>query len=141
MTTPFLISDLKRDEGLRLAAYQDSVGVWTIGYGHTPATPGGTWTQAQAEQALGDDIATAEAGLDKAAPWWRTLDDVRQDVLAEMAFNLGVAGLLEFKVMLADVRAGAFGLAAAAMLMSQWADQVGERAMRLSILLEKGARP
>jgi lysozyme len=141
MTTPFLIGDLQRDEGLRLTAYQDSVGVWTIGYGHTPATPGETWTQDQADAALGADIAAAERGLDEALPWWRALDDVRQDVIVEMAFNLGVAGLLQFKIMLADLRAGAFGLAAAAMLMSRWADQVGDRAMRLSILMEKGARP
>jgi lysozyme len=142
MTTPFLVDDLEGDEGLRLTAYQDTVGVWTIGYGHTgpEVVPGLVWTDDEASDALGADIARAEASLDAQLPWWRTLNDVRQDVIVEMAFNLGVGGLLRFKHMLADVEAGLYGLAAAQMLMSEWADQVGARAMRLSILMEHGVR-
>ncbi|MGH7024515.1 MAG: glycoside hydrolase family protein [Caulobacteraceae bacterium] len=165
MTTPLLNLDLQRDEGLRLEAYPDplsplakhlndparypgdpatlSGAPWTIGYGHTGSDvrPGLTWTVFQALQALGVDIQRAEGELDRALPWWRSLNDVRQDVLVEMAFDLGVAGLLGFKKMLADVKAGLFGLAGARMLMSEWADQVGDRAMRLSILMEHGERP
>ncbi|MGP9557228.1 lysozyme [Psychrobacter sp. AOP7-A1-24] len=54
---------LKDSEGLRLKAYQDTGGVWTIGYGHTSAAggmkvyPGLTITRAQAEQLLRDDLA------------------------------------------------------------------------------------
>lgn len=54
---------LKDSEGLRLNAYQDGGGVWTIGYGHTSAAgglkvySGVTITNAQAEQLLRDDLA------------------------------------------------------------------------------------
>ena len=57
------IALLKEHEGLRLKAYQDTGGVWTIGYGHTSAAggmkvyPGLTITRAQAEQLLKDDLA------------------------------------------------------------------------------------
>jgi lysozyme len=145
MTTPFLMDDLKRDEGLRLTAYPDpdtDAAPWTIGYGHTgPEVHRGlTWTQDQAETALTADVAAVIAQLNAALPWWRSLDDARQDVLANMAFNMGLAGLQGFKVFLADCQMGRFGLAAAQMLMSRWAEEVGERAMRLSILMEHGAR-
>lgn len=44
---------IKRFEGCRLEAYQDIVGVWTIGYGHTKtAKPGLTWTQEHADTQL-----------------------------------------------------------------------------------------
>jgi lysozyme len=55
-------------EGCRLQAYQDSGGIWTIGYGHTLGVkPGDVITQAQAEQYLREDLADAEAVLNKAA--------------------------------------------------------------------------
>ena len=146
MTTPFLFDDLRRDEGLRLKAYPDALSgaaPWTIGYGHTGPgiREGVTCTPADAEAWLEADLAFVEARLDAQISWWRSLDDVRQDVLAEMAFNLGVAGLLNFHVMLADAQDHRFAMAAAAMLMSEWAGQVGDRAMRLSILMKTGVRP
>jgi lysozyme len=55
-------------EGCRLQAYQDSGGIWTIGYGHTLGVkPGDVITQAQAEQYLREDLADAEAVVNKAA--------------------------------------------------------------------------
>lgn len=57
------IEHLKLSEGLRLKAYQDTGGVWTIGYGHTSAAGGLkaynglSITHAQAEQLLKDDLA------------------------------------------------------------------------------------
>lgn len=146
MTTPQLFDDLRRDEGLRLEAYPDPLtgeAPWTIGYGHTGSDvrPGITWAADEAEMSLVADVDQVMKRLDRVFPWWRSLDDVRQDVLVEMAFNLGVAGLLNFHVMLADCQSGRFDMAAAAMLMSEWAGQVGDRAMRLSILMKTGKRP
>lgn len=57
---------LKESEGLRLEAYLDPVGVWTIGYGHTgevdgkPITRGMTITQEKADELLEIDILVAE---------------------------------------------------------------------------------
>src|ERR1044072_792728 len=102
MTTKHLITDLMRDEGLRLKAYPDPLSggdPWTIGYGHTgpEVKPGLVWTHQQARDALEADIADHVADLDKRMPWWRDLDDVRQDVLANMCFNLRIVGLSGFK--------------------------------------------
>ena len=69
------------------------------------------------------------------------LDDVRQRVLLDMAFNLGVVGLLSFKRTLGVIEAGRYELAAAMMLDSKWAGQVGQRAERLSRMMATGKDP
>lgn len=136
---PILIADLKRDEGLRLKAYQDTVGVWTIGYGHAHVAPGTVWTEAQAEAALIDDVASHNAELAKALPWVAGLDPVRRRVLQNMAYNLGVQGLLGFRNTLEYVRQGDYGRAADGMLASKWAGQVKGRATRLAQQMRTGA--
>jgi len=132
MTTANLIPDLEYDEGCRLSAYTDSVGVVTVGYGHAHVHPGTVWTQAQATAQLQADVAHTEASLDIQLPWWRKLDDLRQDVVAEMAFNMGVTDLCQFKHTLAAIQAGAWQQAHDGMLASLWATQVGQRANRLA---------
>lgn len=132
MTTANLIPDLKRDEGLRLSAYQDTKGIWTCGYGHAYVHPGTVWTPDQASQMLAADVAHTEAALDVQLPWWRSQDDVRQDVIAEMGFNMGVTTLCQFHNTLAAVKSAQWAQAAAGMLHSDWAREVGERADRLA---------
>lgn len=143
MTTPYLLADLRQDEGLRLHAYPDPLSggePFTIGYGHTgPGIHLGlTWTLVQAEAALVADVGTVFDGLDAHLSWWRTLDDVRQDVICNMAFNLGVGKLLGFKNTLAMIRTGDYAGAASNMLLSAWARQVGARARRLSVQMRTG---
>lgn len=132
MTTANLIPDLQRDEGLRLSAYQDTLGFWTIGYGHRPSAPGVVWTQAQSVAVLFADVQHKENVLDVILPWWRGLDDVRQDVIAEMAFNMGVSALSQFHNTLKAVQSEDWQKAHDGMLASLWARQVGERAVRLA---------
>jgi lysozyme len=138
MTTPALVADLKRDEGFRSHAYRDTGGVWTIGYGHAGADADWVWDEPRAAAQLAVDIDRAESGLDRDLPWWRTLDDVRQDALANMAFNLGAGGLLGFRRMLAALEAGDWAAASAQMLLSRWASQVGTRAARLAAMIRTG---
>jgi lysozyme len=144
MTTPGLLEDLRRDEGFRERAYQDTREVWTIGYGHARAQPGWVWTRAVAEAQLAADVSRTESELDHALPWWRSLDPVRQDALANMAFNLGVEGLTRFRHMLAALQARDFVHASAQMLVCDWARDppqgVGERALRLAHMIRTGAR-
>lgn len=143
---PALIAQLKIDEGLRLKAYQDTVGVWTIGYGHTgPEVKRGlTWTREKAEAALIEDILEHNAKLAAALPWVGGLDPVRRRVLQNMAFNLGIGsaatgeGLLGFKNTLEFVRTGQYDKAADGMLASKWARQVGNRAVRLAKQMRTG---
>lgn len=140
-TTPdaALIAQLKIDEGCRLIAYKDTVGVWTVGYGHAHVAPGTVWTQAKAEAQLIEDVAEHNAKLVKAIPWVANLDPVRRRVLFNMAFNLGIAGLLGFKNTLEYVRTGQYDEAATNMLASKWAHQVGQRAGRLAKQMRTGA--
>ena len=132
MTSAYLIPDLKRDEGLRLSAYQDTLGIWTVGYGHAHVHPGTVWTQTQAEAQLQLDVNTTETSLNIHLPWWRSLDDLRQDVICEMAFNMGVSALCQFHNTLAAVQNSNWQAAHDGMLNSLWATQVGARAQRLA---------
>lgn len=79
-------------EGLRLTAYQDVAGVWTIGYGHTGADvkPGMTITLAEAEGLLSQDIQKAADAVNRLV----TYDDLTQnqfDALVDFTFNVGIS--------------------------------------------------
>lgn len=69
---------------------------------------------------------------------WGDLNGPRKNVLVEMAFNMGVSGLLSFKNMLNSLREGNYSEASKEMLDSKWADQVGYRANTLSTQMEIG---
>ncbi len=84
-------------EGRRLTAYRDSVGVWTIGYGHTSragpprVASGMKITQAEADEILSRDIALFEKGVADALA--RAKGEVLQrefDALVDLAFNIGL---------------------------------------------------
>lgn len=134
-----IVEDLVRDEGEVLHAYQDSMGYLTIGVGRLiDRRRGGGITQAESRMLLKNDLERFAVGLDAHIPWWRTLSTNRQRVLLNMAFNLGVSGLLTFRNTLAAVRSGDYEKAAEGMLRSKWATQVGERARRLAALMREG---
>lgn len=126
---------LRVDEGLRLTAYQDTAGMWTIGYGHNLTVP---ISPVIAELILSDDVARTVDALTQRFPWIETLSPARQLVLADMAFNLGVDGLAQFVHMLAAVQVGDFETAGREMLDSAWAAQVGSRATRLAKMMRDG---
>lgn len=136
MDAPKLSKQLRKDEGLKLKVYKDSVGKLTIGVGRNLEDTG--VTEEEATLLLSNDIARTKTDLDKALPWWRELDDARQNVLMNMAFNMGTSGLLEFKVMLGAARLGNWQAAHDAMLNSRWARQVGGRAERLATTMLTG---
>ena len=136
MTTPNLIARLVRHEGLRLKPYRDTAGNLTIGVGRN--LDGAGVSKAEALAMLASDIGAVEGALDTSQPWWRKLDDVRQDVMAELAFNLGPAGLSAFHDTLNAMRAGQYAAAADHLLASRWATQVGARASELAALLRTG---
>ena len=91
-------------EGLRLTAYQDSVGVWTIGYGSTNGVePGDVITEAQAEDLLRIDMRSAEKCLDDHVTV--ALNQNQYDALASFVFNLG-CGAFSGSTLLRDLNAG-----------------------------------
>lgn len=153
-----LKDQLKRDEGLRLIAYPDPISYlattgkgsgepYTIGYGHASSDvyPGLVWTEAQADAALDDDIQHAIALLDAHIPWWRSMSEPRQMVLANMCYNMGFGdgahGLSSFRNTLAKMKSGDYAGAADGMLSSNWAKQTKKRAQRLAIIMRTGTNP
>jgi lysozyme len=131
-----LVAELTRDEGLRLKPYRCTAGKLTIGIGRNIEDRGISKTEA--EFLLHNDICDVVAALDREIPWWKDIDPVRHRVLANMAFNMGIAGLLTFKNTLRLVKDGKYLEAAQAMLSSKWAGQVGPRAVRLAQMMRDG---
>ena len=83
---------LKFFEGCELVAYQDSVGVWTIGYGHTKGvTPGMTITQEEAEQMLENELSEYEGYVEKYVT--TPLTQNQFDALVVWVYNLGPTNL------------------------------------------------
>lgn len=134
-----LKEDLKRDEGLLLKTYIDTVGVRTIGYGHTNNVgKRQVITQEQAEALLDADIAIAIADAKIACKCFDKLDGPRKTVIANMSFNLGLERLSLFQRTLAAVCAGKYQDAALHMMQSRWATQVKQRAVRLAKRMSTG---
>lgn len=133
-----LIDQIKRQEGCVLTSYYDTLGNLTIGYGHTPAFPAQTITQEEADTLLMDDLITTESELKTALPWCVSLPVPRYCVLWNMAFNMGVGNLLEFKKMLDAINQGNFVVASQQMVYSLWARQVKTRATELAEQMQSG---
>lgn len=131
-----IISDLERDEGVRLKPYLDTVGKTTIGIGRNLTDNG--ITAAEAKMLLQNDLFRVANELDRVAPWWREMSQVRQNALVNMAFNLGLPRLLTFKKMMVALENGNFETAWAEAMGSKWAAQVGERANRIADSFIKG---
>lgn len=131
-----IADQLIRDEGLQLKAYQDSKGIWTIGIGRNLQDKG--ISKDEAENMLWNDLKDVALGIVAALPWSQRLDSPRFGVLKNMAFNLGVVGLLQFRNMLTKLQANDYDGAAAEMLNSEWAKEVGARADRLALQMRTG---
>jgi lysozyme len=138
MDSATLLDELKRDEGVRLKPYRCTAGRLTIGVGRNLDDVGISLEEAEA--LLRNDVAKVCAELDRDLPWWKGLDGVRQRVLANMVFNLGIGGLLKFTTTLGFIQRGNYLAAAQAMLMSRWAKQVGPRAERLALMMRDGEK-
>lgn len=133
--------DIKADEGLRLEAYQDGGGVWTIGFGHTSGVKiGQTCTRTQADVWLLQDVGTAERDLNVNCPWWLKAPDPVRRGLLNMCFNLGWPRLHGFVKMLSAGSQGLYNKMAEEAEASNWARQVGGRATRISALFRAGAQ-
>ena len=125
-----LRAQLYRDEGVRLKPYKDSEGLLTIGVGRCLDRVG--ITMGESELMLDNDISRTTADVITHIPWSYELDEIRRAVLVNMAFNVGIAGLLKFERMLAALKARGYETAAKEMLDSKWRKQVGVRAERLA---------
>lgn len=136
-----LTEQLRRDEGVKATAYQDHLGFLTIGVGRLidSRKPGAGLRPDEIDYLLRNDIADRVQALTKALPMlFPKLDEARQGVLVNMAFQLGTSGLLGFKSTLALVAAGKYSEASEQMLKSKWATQTPDRAKRLAEQMKTG---
>lgn len=134
-----LIREIEREEGWREHAYQDHLGFWTIGYGFlVDERKGGGLPKDIADAWLEKVIADIEESLDREIFWWRTLTEARQRALINMAYQLGVNGLMRFQNMLAALRDADYATAAKEALDSKWAEQTPQRARRMAHMIEVG---
>lgn len=131
-----LIAQLIIDEGKRNKPYRDTVGKLTIGVGRNLDDRG--LSDDEIAYLLSNDLKIVERELDVHLTWWRGMCDARQNVLASMAFNMGINTLKTFKNTLQAMRDGRYADAADGMLASKWAKQVGQRAVRLSKMMREG---
>jgi lysozyme len=125
-----LKEQLIRHEGLRLTVYDCPAGYKTIGVGRNIEQKG--ITEDEALYLLGNDIEYFTEQLEENLIGFQELSEDKKAVLVNMAFNLGVNGLLKFKNMLAAVTEERWEDASSEMLNSRWADQVGNRAIELA---------
>ena len=131
-----MIEQLVDHEGLELHPYEDSLGILTIGVGRNLEERG--ISEDEAFYLLGNDIEIIWDELIKHHRIVEDLDDQRQMILLDMAFNMGVPRLGKFKKMWAAIEDGDMIEASKQALDSRWADQVGRRAERLAERLTSG---
>ncbi len=136
MNAQKMLAELERDEDVRLKPYRCPAGKLTIGIGRNIEDRGITLDEAL--YLARNDIDLVVAELEQRLPWFHELDEVRQRVLVNMGFNLGVPKLLEFKATLAALATGNYVAAANEMRRSKWATQVGARAERLARMMVQG---
>ncbi len=145
--TEDLITRVKRHEGfchVPKPDHQFKGDSWVVGWGcdithdQVPQYANGI-SDDDAEEMLADRIHTAQMGVNNALPWTSSLSQIRQEVLVEMAFQMGIKGLLEFRLMLADIKNGNFNAAANEMRNSKWDKKEAKaRADELANLLAAG---
>lgn len=131
-----LANQLINDEDLRQKPYRDSVGILTIGVGRNLEDKG--LSRAECLLLLDNDITDALADCRAVVGNFDELNAVRQEVLANMALNLGRKRLQGFRKMLAAIARLDFEVAAVEMLDSKWAQQVKGRADRLTYAMRFG---
>ena len=95
-------------------------------------------SEADARYLALNDIAIVENELCRVHPCVEELDSVRQLILMDMAFNMGVPRLCKFKKMWNAVHEQNFEAASLEMMDSRWARQVGGRAKKLSDAMKTG---
>ena len=132
------------DEGFRASPYLDTVNVPTIGYGTTRIL-------GKAVSMNDPDISKEDARIFLRAELFQAMMDAqqiifrfdelnsaRQELLSNMAYNLGMTGLSGFKKMIVALTRLDYDIAAEEMLDSKWAKQVGPRATRLADVMRSG---
>ena len=122
-------------EGLRLKPYRCTAGRLTIGVGRNLEDKG--ISHHEAMMLLRNDIEEITGQLERHS-WYVALGPVRRKVLIDMAFNMGLDGLMRFRRMIEALKRANYEAAADEMVNSRWYRQVGERGRRLEAMMRTG---
>ena len=135
-----LIKMLKVHEGVETYAYKCSENKTTIGVGRNVDKAGGLGlSDDEVDYLLQNDIDRVILELDSEYDWFSDLDDVRQDAMVDISFNLGQTRLRAFKKALSAMSEGDWDEAANQFMDSRWSEQVGIRAKNLTEMIRIGA--
>ena len=123
-------------EGIRLHPYKDTAGKLTIGVGRNLDDVG--ISRDEALYMLNNDIKYVIYALSMNLPFWNDIDEVRQRVLIDMCFNMGIGNFLTFKKMLGALERGDYKRASIALQKSRYCKQVRTRCARLVEMMRTG---
>ena len=133
MNYDLLLRQIELNEGFRKNPYKDTEGITTIGIGRNLDHVGISHDEAM--YLLKNDVDKSIKEITKYS-WFNELSDVRQRVVIDMVFNLGIHGFLKFDKTIMHIKNKRYRLAASEMLNSKWAWQTGARARRLAMMME-----
>jgi lysozyme len=129
-------------EGVEAFGYLCTSNKLTIGVGRNIDKDGGLGlSEDEIDYLLNNDIYRCRKELSETFNWFDDLDQVRQDAVVNLHFNLGLTRLLGFKKALAFMESGDYLLAAEEFLDSQWRNQVGNRAIEVTDMIRDGEYP
>jgi len=131
-----LFAQLRLHEGVEHKPYKCTAGYLTIGVGRNIEERG--LSDDEIDYILNNDVNIATDELVDSFSWYGDLDPIRQRIVIDMVFNLGMPRFKQFKNMIAALEAGDWAEAAVQMMDSRWAKQVGQRAERLRDMMETG---
>lgn len=126
---------IKKCEDFKSHPYLDTVGKLTIGWGRNIEDNG--ISQAEGDFMFDNDFARCQADL-KQYKWYTDQPQNVQDALMNMCFNLGIGRLRGFKKMIAALENKDYTTAAIEALESKWANQVGQRAKDVALMIRQG---
>ena len=124
------------EEGYKQFPYTDSTGHLTIVIGRNLEKVGISLDEAL--YMLDDDLMSVERNLWHYCAFYSALSEIRKSVLVDIAFNMGIRTVLDFKEMISCIEKQDYEGAAKAMMNSEWAKQVGNRASKLALIMETG---
>lgn len=143
-----LIDSIKENEGFRDHIYKDTLGFDTIGYGFKVGSlskdelelNGGIiepMSKEAADKILKKKLAKLTSKIYDAIPWLNNSPKEVQEVVIEMAYQMGVGGVLKFKNTLNFIKENEYKNASSNMMKSLWAKQTPNRAKKLASIIER----
>lgn len=143
-----LIDSIKENEGFKDHIYKDTLGFDTIGYGFKVSSlskdelelNGGIiepMSKEVADKILKLKLAKLTSKVYDAIPWLNNSPKEVQEVVIEMAYQMGVGGVLKFKNTLNFIKENDYKNASSNMMKSLWAKQTPNRAKKLANIIER----